>query len=315
MAWVTWRQHRLQLLIGTGLLAALALAALSTGLPIRNAYHREALSSCLPPATQSGCDIIVRHFQSEFGNGVRVAQFLILLPALVGAFIGAPLLARELEHGTYRFAWTQSVTRRRWLLSKTTLLGVAVVVLAVAAAALVMWWRNPFDNVQGRMSPSGFDIEGLVVPAYALFALALGVLAGAAFRRSIPAVSAALIAFFGLRLAVSQLLRPHYLAPLHETAPGLTSTGHARDWVLSNGLVDAVGRHISSGREDLAILHSQNAGVDAQEYLVSLGWRRSISFQPADRFWTFQLIEAGIFVGRAAAMVLVTIWLLRRRPS
>jgi ABC-type transport system involved in multi-copper enzyme maturation permease subunit len=315
MAWVTWRQHRLQLLIGVGLLAWLALAALVTGLPIRAAYHREALAACLPPATQSGCDIIVRHFQSEFGSGVRVAQFLILLPALAGAFIGAPLLARELEHGTFKLAWTQTVTRRRWLLSKTMLLGIAVVVLAVAASALVMWWRRPFDSVQGRMSPSGFEIEGLVVPAYAIFALTLGVLAGAALRRSIPAISAALIAFFGIRLAVSQLLRPNYLTPVHETAPGLTATGDARDWVLSNGLVDAVGRHISAGREDLAILHAQNAGIDAQEYLVSLGWRRSISFQPADRFWTFQAIEAAIFLALAAATLLVTLWLLRRRPS
>jgi ABC-2 family transporter protein len=315
MAWVTWRQHRLQLLIGAGLLASLALVALVTGLPIRAAYHREALSSCLPPASQSGCDIIVRHFQSEFGSGVRAAQFLILLPALVGAFIGAPLLARELEHGTYRFAWTQSVTRRRWLLSKTTLLGLAVVTLAIAAAALVMWWRTPFDRVQGRMSPSGFEIEGLVVPAYALFALTLGVLAGAVLKRSIAAISAALVAFFGVRLAVGHLLRPHYQAPVHETAPGLTSTGHARDWVLSNGLVDAVGRRISSGREDLAILHAQHARLDAQEYLVSLGWRRSISFQPADRFWTFQAIEAGVFVALSVATVLLMLWLVRRRPA
>jgi ABC-type transport system involved in multi-copper enzyme maturation permease subunit len=315
MAWVTWRQHRLQLVIGSALLAWLALVALVTGLPIRAAYHREALSACLPPATRSGCDIIVRHFQSEFAGGVRVAQFLILLPALAGAFIGAPLLARELEQGTYRLAWTQSVTRRRWLLSKTALLALAVVLLAVAAAVLVTWWRRPLDSVQGRMSPSGFEIEGLVVPAYAVFALTLGVLAGATLRRSIPAISATLIAFFGVRLAVTQLVRPHYLAPVHETATGLTTTGHARDWVLSDGLVDAVGRHISSGREDLAILHAQNAGIDAQDYLVSLGWRRSISFQPADRFWTFQLIEAGIFVALAAAALLLTLWLVRRRPS
>ena len=74
MAWVTWRQHRHQLLIGLALIVALALAALVTGLPMRTAYEREALSSCLPPAARSGCDIIVRHFQSEFGGRVDVAR-------------------------------------------------------------------------------------------------------------------------------------------------------------------------------------------------------------------------------------------------
>ncbi len=203
MAWVTWRQHRHQLLIGLALIVGLALAALVTGLPMRTAYQREALSSCLPPTARSGCDIIVRHFQSEFGSRVDIARYLILLPALVGMFVGAPLLARELEHGTHRFAWTQSVTRRRWLLSKTLLLALAVTLSALVLSAIVTWWRQPFDGLEGRMSPSGFEIQGLVVPAYAVFALALGVLAGAALRRSLAAISLTLVAFVAVRLAVA----------------------------------------------------------------------------------------------------------------
>jgi len=315
MAWVTWRQHRHQLLIGLALIAALALAALVTGLPMRTAYQREALSSCLPPTARSGCDIIVRHFQSEFGNRVDVAGYLILLPALVGMFVGAPLLARELEHGTHRFAWTQSLTRRRWLLSKTLLLALAVVLGGAVLSAIVMWWRQPFDGLQGRMSPSGFEIQGLVVPAYALFALALGVLAGAALRRSLAAMSLTLAVFVAVRRAVANFLRPHYRSPEHETMAGLVPGAHARDWVLSNALVDAVGRQITSAREDLAVLHAQQARIDPQEYLLSLGWRRALSFQPADRFWTFQAIEAGIFVTLAAALLAATVWLLRRSPS
>ena len=315
MAWVTWRQHRHQLLVGLSLIAALACAALVTGLPMHAAYQREALSSCLPPTARSGCDIIVRHFQSEFGSRVDVAGYLILLPALVGMFIGAPLLARELELGTHRFAWTQSLTRHRWLLSKTLLLALAVAAGAAVLSAVVMWWRQPFDGLEGRMSPSGFEIQGLVVPAYALFALALGVLAGAALRRSLAAMSLTLAIFVAVRLAVANFLRPRYVAPEHETMAGLVPGAHARDWVLSNSLVDAVGRHITSAREDLAILHAQQARIDPQEYLLSLGWRRALSFQPADRFWTFQAIEAGIFVALAVALLAATVWLVRRSPS
>jgi hypothetical protein len=315
MAWVTWRQHRSQVVAMAGLLVALAAAVVGTHLPIQAAYHRDTLSECLPPATRSGCDIIVRHFQSEFDSWVTALRGLAVLPALAGLFVGAPLLARELEHGTLRFAWTQGITRRRWLLSKTGLLAAATVLGAGAASALVMWWRSPFDTLEGRMAPAGFDVEGLVVPGYALFALALGVLAGLVFRRTVAAMTATLLVFAAVRLAVLKLARPHFLPPLHRIVPGIDAGRQAGEWVLSDTLVDAGGRGITTGREDLAVLHAQHAGIDPHSYLVSLGWKRVLSYQPAGRFWTFQLIEAGLFVALAAAVVLATIWLVRRTPT
>ncbi|HEX5476038.1 MAG TPA: hypothetical protein VFX12_15375, partial [Vicinamibacterales bacterium] len=302
-------------LAGVGLLAALALAALGTHLPIRAAYHRDALSGCLPPSARSGCDLIVRHFQAEFDGWAAAVRGLALLPALAGLFVGAPLLARELEHGTHRFAWTQGVTRQRWLLSKTALLAGATVLGGAGASALVMWWRGPFDTLEGRMGPQGFDLEGLVVPAYALFALAVGVLAGLLLRRTVAAMSVTLVVFAATRLAVLEFLRPHFLAPLHRTVVADDSGRRIGDWVLSDTLVDAGGRAISAGREDLAVLHAQQAGIDPHTYLVTLGWKRVISYQPSGRFWTFQLMEAGLFVALAAAVVAVAIWFVRRTPA
>ena len=315
MAWVTWRQHRSQLVAGLGLLVALAVAAFGTHLPIQAAYHRDALSDCLPPTSRSGCDIIVRHFQGEFDSWVAALRGLAVLPALAGLFVGAPLLARELEHGTHRFAWTQGVTRRRWLLSKTALLAAATIAGGAVASAIVMWWRSPFDTLQGRMAPSGFDVEGLVVPAYALFALAIGVLAGLVYRRTVAAMTATLVAFASIRFLVLKFLRPHFLAPLHNTVIATDTARTTGDWVLSDVLVDAGGRRITAGREDLAVLHAQHAGIDPHTYLVTLGWKRVIAYQPAGRFWTFQLMEAGLFVALAVAVVLVTLWLVRRTPT
>jgi hypothetical protein len=315
MAWVTWRQHRAQLLAAGALVLLAGVAALVTALPIHAAYHRQALSACLPPATTAGCEIIVGTFLGQFGGRAEAARYLLVLPALAGLFVGAPLLAREFEHSTFRLAWSQGVSRRRWLLAKTLLLGAAVVVAASLLAAIVMWWRQPFDNVAGRISPQGFDVEGVVVPAYALFALALGVLAGALLRRTIPAMSVAAIAFFAIRLGVEKLARPRYEEPLHRTFGGLTHAGLQRDWLLDNRLVDAVGRQITTAREDLAILHAQRARIDPQEYLVSLGWRRLVTFHPDSRFWTFQAIEAGIFVALAALAVAAAVVLIRRAPG
>ena len=314
MAWVTWRQHRPHLLASSAVLAAVAIGALATALPVRDAYHRQALSSCLPPSTRPGCDLIVAHFRSEFGSLAGVGRYLFLLPALA-LLIGAPLLAREFEHGTIRLAWTQGVSRRRWLLSKTALLAGAVVVAGALLGAIAIWWRSPFDHVDGRISPSSFDVEGIVVPAYALFALAVGVLAGLLLRRTLPAISVAAAAFVAVRLGVEKLLRPSYLAPLHSSVLGTGPAGRARDWVLHDTLVDSVGRSITTAREDLAVLHAQHAGIDAQQYVAALGWRRLITYQPADRFWTFQGIEAAIFIVLALLVVGAAAALLRRRPA
>jgi ABC-2 family transporter protein len=314
MAWVTWRQHRLQALVAGGFVTLAAIAAAVSAVPILHAYHRAALAACAPPSTRSGCDLIVRHFQDEFAGGTEV-RWLILLPALAGVFVGAPLIARELEQGTYRFVWTQAVTRRRWLLSKTLLLAVGTAAAAAVLAAAVTWWRQPFDTFAGRMTPSTFDVEGTVVPAYAVFALALGIFAGALLRRTVPAMSLALGGFFAVRLLVSRFARPHYLAPLHQTTAGIDPSVRARDWVLDNSFVDAVGHRIAARREDLAILHAQHAGVDPNAYLLSLGWKRVVTYQPAGRFWDFQAIETAIFLALAAALVLAAVALVRRRPA
>jgi hypothetical protein len=315
MAWVTWRQHRSQLVAGLGLLVALAAAAFGTDLPIRAAYHRDALSGCLPPSARSGCDIIVKHFQGEFDSWAGAVRGLAVLPALAGLFVGSPLLARELEHGTHRFAWTQGITRRRWLLSKTALLAAATVTITALASGLVMWWRSPFDTLEGRMAPSGFDLEGLVVPAYALYALTLGVLAGLLLRRTVAAMTATLVIFAATRLLVLKFARPDFLPPLHRTVGANAVGTQAGDWILSDTLVDAGGRGITAAHEDLAVLHAQHAGLDPQTYLVTLGWKRVISYQPGGRFWTFQLIEAGLFIALAAAVVALTLWLVRRTPT
>ena len=113
-------------------------------------------------------------------------------------FWGAPLVARELESGTYRLAWTQSVTRRRWLTIKVALVGVAALAVAGLASWLVSWWFAPLDAINmNRFDPSVFGARGIVAIGYAGFAFALGVAAGALTRRTLPAMAATLVGFIG----------------------------------------------------------------------------------------------------------------------
>ena len=71
---------------------------------------------------------------------------MLVLPALIGLFWGAPLIARELEAGTHRLVWNQSVTRTRWLAVKLGLLGLAAIAAAGLGSLAVDWWSDPLDK-------------------------------------------------------------------------------------------------------------------------------------------------------------------------
>src|SRR5579872_4159031 len=165
------------------------------------------------------------------------------------------------------------------------------------------------------MAPSGFDVEGLVVPAYAVFALTVGMLAGLLLRRTVAAMTATLVVFASTRLIVLMFVRPNFMAPLHQTVLPTATGLRADDWVLSDTLVDASGGQVTAAREDLAILHAQQGNIDPHTYLVTLGWKRIISYQPADRFWMFQAFEAGLFIALSTLIVTLALWLVRRTPA
>jgi hypothetical protein len=131
-------------------------------------------------------------------------------------FWGAPLVARELESGTYRLAWTQSVTRRRWLSIKVALAGMTALAVAALASLLVSWWFAPFDAInKNRFDQSVFTERGIVAIGYTAFAFALGVVAGTLMRRTLPAMAATLLGFVAVRIAFTFWARPHLLASRH----------------------------------------------------------------------------------------------------
>jgi hypothetical protein len=234
---------------------------------------------------------------TKFNTLVNIAfwALLLLLPGLIGVVVGAPLIASELEYGTWRLAWSQSVPRTRWLATKLALVTSGLVLLGAAMTAVITWYREPMDRLTGHFINNIYDFEGLVFTAYILLAFGLAVLSGLLLRRSIPAMVTALITWLAVRLGVEYLLRPHFQAPLTlrqgcthgcSISIGVTTvppqTGHIGDWVL---------RVAQSGSQ-----------------LVT-------TYQPASRFWHFQLIEASLFAALTAAALGATIWLLHHRPA
>ncbi len=214
MIWVAWRQFRTQAFVTLGLLAAFAGLVLVTGLHLRDVYDSLGGAHC---AAGNDCTALGGH---DKPLADLLGPALLAIPPLLGMFWGAPLLARELETGTYRLAWTQSVTRRRWLSVRVALVGVAALAVAGIASWLVSWWFAPLDAVNlNRFDPSVFDTRGVVAIGYAGFAFALGVAAGALTRRTLPAMGATLVGFIAARIAVTLWVRPHLLASRHVLFP------------------------------------------------------------------------------------------------
>lgn len=255
MTWLIWRQIRTQLLAVYALVGAAALVLALTGPRLAR----------LTPVDGSIFSQLTELDRFVYYSGIVV---IAVVPALIGIFWGAPLVARELENGTHRLAWNQSVTRTRWLAVK---LGVATLATAAAVGALTLaitWWADPLDGIQSetrgnlpsRLAPVAFAMRGIVPISYAVFALVLGVTLGVLLRRSLPAMALTLAVYVAAQVAVPFLVRPHLVPPetqiteiSMETMMGLGSHGgsdvvefEARaadpsDWVLENETIDSSG--------------------------------------------------------------------------
>lgn len=189
---------------------------------------------------------------------------------LIAAFVGVPLVGRDVVQGTARFAWTQGASRGRWLLG--TLLPVAGTLTAAAVAfGLVFgWFFGVYTPAIGRWT--AFELFAPALAGWTLAGLTLGMLAGVVLRRSNSALAAALLGYWALDSLVSRYLRPRYLPP----APGPAPHGPAR----------------------------------AAALLVGQGPGGAWSYQAGGRFWTFQFIELAVLVVVAALCTGLTYWLI-----
>jgi hypothetical protein len=218
---LTWRQFRTQAAAAFAALATLAIVLAITGPHLAHLYDASGIATCKAP---SNCDALKSTFLSHdklLHN--LLGPLLLAVPALLGIFWGAPLVARELEAGTYRLAWTQSVTRTRWLAVKVVLLGLAGIAVAGLFSLMITWWSSPVDHVNmNRFAPGAFDERGIVAIGYAAFAFALGLTVGTLIRRTVPAMATTLFGFVGARLAITYWIRPHLMTqptPLPGLAP------------------------------------------------------------------------------------------------
>jgi hypothetical protein len=327
MAWVTWRQHRATLAGVAALFGVAALYLLITGLQMHHAYA--AVAACRP-AGKGVCQQADDNFLNTYAPGVGpVLGLLQVIPALVGAFVAAPVLARELETGTFRYAWTQGYGRARWTVAKLAPLAIAVTAAAGAFSVLVSWYVQPLwgaGDENGPLYPTVFDLRGVALGAWTLAAFAIGALLGILMRRVIPAMFATLAASGGLAFVTGAFLRGHYMTSLTSTNPEVNTQGA---WVMSQewsrggrpASLDMINQTLRAVDVQAVTLGQFEPGpatppsIDPVHYLSQHGYTLLTTYQPDSRFWPFQWIEGGWLLALSVLLIAATVWLVRRRAA
>jgi hypothetical protein len=359
MTWLTWRQYRTQLLVVFGVLGAIAIALGITGPHLVHIYDT-SIANCSKLNDCNGAQI---SFTKMDGVLKALWPAMLIVPALIGIFWGAPLVARELETGSFRLAWTQSVSRTRWMVIRLVLVGLAAVAVAGLLSLMVTWWSAPFDRLAGNtMSPSHFDRRDLVPVGYAAYAFALGVTAGIVIRRTLPAMAVTLVGFIATRFAVLFWVRPNFMAPLKTVSrlnpfspdgPGAHLAGpNSSAWIISAQTIDKSGQVIGTngglGPNGQFNLNVSNNGTlnlgDGRvcpnrvtppklsggnggsirglptsinrgflECIDKLDIRQVVTYQPANRYWPFQIDETLLYVVLALLLSGFCVWWVRRR--
>jgi hypothetical protein len=346
MIWTTWRQFRPQAIVAGAALAGVAIALAVTGPHLAGLYSSSGLATCA-----SNCGAKVSTFIGQVRGSATELVFYggvflsYAVPALIGIFWGAPLISREVESGSFRLAWNQSVTRRRWIAVKLGLVGLASMASAGLLSLMISWWASPIDHAMNlvgansgfagtRLSPVVFAARGVAPLGYAAFAFALGVTAGVLIRRTLPAMAVTLVVFAAVQFLVPNFVRPDLIPPVQMTAPFNANTANeimtsstqggssntmtvvgdysrAGAWMLSNKTITPAGKVFTGPAA--AACTGNSTPQQCNNWLDSLHLRQQVTYQPASRFWPLQWLETGIYLILAAGLAWLCAWQVRRR--
>ncbi|MEU8525695.1 MULTISPECIES: hypothetical protein [Streptomyces] len=311
--WVTVRQHRKALWWTLGLAAVAVVALVTSRLWSDSAVAALRAAGCTVSSENPTCFQPTRDYLDDQWNARHIVEYaamgMLVLPGIVGAFVAGPMLARELESGTYKLAWTQSVTPTRWLAAKLAVPAALVLAgLPLLSLAFYWAWRTgpAHDYPTYWYEPNVFVSYGIVPVAHTLLGLALGAAVGLLVRRTVVAMSVTAL-ITGAALAVLAWLRAG-LWPVKTITGSSVDVSASADWRLDHGMVTATGERIRWG--DCVV----TPDVDARQCMTARGGvAEFMDVHPASHFWPLQLVETGICLAVAALAILLAFRVLRRR--
>jgi ABC-type transport system involved in multi-copper enzyme maturation permease subunit len=328
MIWLTWRQFRGQAVVAAGALAALTVFLVILGLRLRSSY--ETNIGCTGCSAEAGAEVMKNAYFSVL---LLTGWLVVLVPGVLGAFWGAPLIARELETGTHRLVWNQTVTRTRWLAVKLGFVALVALVFTGLFSLLFTWATSPYDKViNDRFDPIFFPTRNIAPLGYTLFAVVAGIAIGLLAKRTVPAMAVTLAAFALLQILMPTVIRPNLQPPVTENVAFTPGNAHGLGlnqdgvtsvmgydvpgaWMLTNEskLLDATGAVAKKETTEPCFTGGQPG--KAKACLAALNLHSVQTYQPAGRYWTFQWLEFGTYVLLALLLAGYAFWRIPRGVS
>ncbi|XVV09970.1 ABC transporter permease subunit [Actinoplanes sp. CA-131856] len=335
MIWFTWRQFRTQAVAVAAVLLVILAAFALTWTQVTSLAQESGFTGCQPAACGDAADTFLQTLSSKPPGWLYYVGIALplVLPILLGLFWGAPLVARELESGTYRMIFSQSISRRRWLLVKLSVVGGAVALCAGLVSLVVTRWAEPIDLAGSRISPVTFAARGVVPIAYAALAFVIGVTAGMILRRTVAAMAVTLLAVIVIQAAVPLVLLPLLVKPVTsvtaldvdqrfvygvnpETNKITLDAGAdiPNAWVWSRDTVTSTGALFTGPADPAKCSPEQHSPSDeCRQWLADQNLSQKVTYVPGSKFWALQWREFGVLIGLTLALSWFSLWWIRRR--
>ncbi|MET9384703.1 ABC transporter permease [Streptomyces sp. NPDC002928] len=290
------RLHRPALLVWAGFVIVVGALLLLVGGPLtdRAVYTQEA----------------IRRYK-DWNNYTTIA--VLAVPFLVAAWSGATLTSRELENGTARLAWTQSVTPARWLAAK---LALPAVLVTIGSGLLVGLHHWAWSTGQGRVDAAKqwhnigtYSANGTVIVALALAGLVSGAFFGLVTRRSLASLAGAVCVPALLWGAVT-LATPYLWPTVTKVSSLKLYVAGGSGMSVSEGLLTSTGARIadphcgSSRYKECQAVYDK---LDAVSYFND--------YHPQSHYWPLQLTATAIVLAVTAAMTVAAFRLLKRQTG
>jgi hypothetical protein len=327
--WLVWRRYRVLIALTIVFLAGLGVWMLLLG-------HASDTAEASLACRQGTFRCNTRSGVFSLSDQATAINFLLLfLPCLLGIVFGAPLVAGELEHYTNRLAWTQGISRTKWLIVKWCAIGLSLVALVAVLTLVAQWWTghagerldlNLLLVGTGRLQPLYFPVTGLALSAYTLFAFALGAALGAVIHKTSWAIVGTIVIYTAVSVLVLLFVRPSLAPQLFVRFPDPGQDNSATyaainrqipygSWNLGFGYRYAPGTTGTGLTADAAAERCQVQNYNESPYLACLSAHHLQSgtfYQTGNHYWDLQWRESALLAVTTGALLGVTIWSVRR---